>query len=133
MNVTHISIQLASGDPERLRAFYKDIVQLPTEEHMGPGAFKIGAMDALLIVDHSEVSGMAKEVARTMIDLHVEDIDAEHDRLKAAGVMFTREKGVEFWGGVISTFDDPDGNTIQVIQHKPELARVPEDQATGVA
>ncbi len=133
MNVTHISIQLASDDPERLRAFYRDIVQLPPEEEMGPGSFKIGATDMLFIVDHSQVSGPTKEGARAMIDLHVEDIDAEHDRLKAAGVKFTREKGVEFWGGVISTFNDPDGNTIQLMQYKPELATVPEEAAASVA
>ncbi len=35
---------------------------------------------------------------------------------------FIRNKGVEWWGGVISTFNDPDGNTVQLMQYKPELA-----------
>jgi predicted enzyme related to lactoylglutathione lyase len=38
-------------------------------------------------------------------------------------VKFIREKGTEYWGGVISTFNDPDGNTIQLMEFKPELAR----------
>ena len=83
--------------------------------------------DSLFIVDHSEISGPTKERARSILDLHIEDIDEQHERLKAAGVKFGREKGVEWWGGVISTFNDPDGNTIQLIQFKPELARE-EDQ-----
>ena len=56
-------------------------------------------------------------------DLDVLGVKDEHARLEAAGVKFSRSKGVEYWGGVISTFADPDGNVLQLIQHKPELAR----------
>lgn len=131
MNVTHISIQIASHDPERLGAFYREVLQLPEAPEMGPGAFKIGATDMLLLVDHSEVSGPTNEPARMLLDLHVEDIDAEHARLEKAGVKFTRDKGLEYWGGVISTFNDPDGNTVQLMQYKPELAV--EEEPAGVA
>ncbi|MEO8539963.1 MAG: VOC family protein [bacterium] len=121
MEITSVSIQLASSEPDRLRDFYRDIVQLAPDE-MGDGSFKLGAGGTLFVVDHSEVSGATKERARAIIDLHITDIDGEHARLEAAGVNFTRCKGLEWWGGVISTFGDPDGNTIQLIQFKPELA-----------
>jgi hypothetical protein len=35
-------------------------------------------------------------------------------------VKFSRSQGREYWGGVISTFADPDGNLLQLIQFKPE-------------
>lgn len=123
MNITSLSVQLASANPEALRAFYRDVVQLPVDPEMGDGAFVTGPAGNLFVVDHSDVSGPARDAARAIIDLHITGIDEEHERLKAAGVTFTREKGVEWWGGVISTFNDPDGNIIQLMEFKPELAR----------
>ena len=36
-----------------------------------------------------------------------------------SGVTFIRTAGKEEWGGVISTFLDPDGNYVQIIEYKP--------------
>jgi predicted enzyme related to lactoylglutathione lyase len=99
---------------------YRDIVQLPPHR-MGPHNFAIGAETILSIQHHSQVSGPTKEPSRVIIDLWVRDIAAEQARLEAQGVQFSRSQGVEYWGGVISTFNDPDGNTVQLIQHNPEL------------
>jgi catechol 2,3-dioxygenase-like lactoylglutathione lyase family enzyme len=49
----------------------------------------------------------------------VDDIAAEEARLEALGVTFIRKQGREDWGGVISTFLDPDGNYGQLIEFKP--------------
>ena len=122
MDITTISIQPASSDPQRLLGFYRDTLKLTPQPEMGD-ALALGPAATLFVVDHSEVSGAVKEPARQMIDLHVADIDQEQARLEAAGVSFCRSKGVEYWGGVISTFSDPDGNLVQLIQFKPELAR----------
>lgn len=133
MNVNNISIQLASEDPKRLLAFYRDVVQLPPEEGMGEEAFKLGPGATLFVVDHSQVAGPTREPARAIIDLHLAGLDAEQARLEAAGVKFSRSKGVEYWGGVISTFSDPDGNTIQLIEYRPELAREENAPAPALA
>ncbi len=133
MQVNSISIQLASPDPKRLVEFYRDVVQLPVDDTMGEVAFKLGDAGTLFLVDHSQVTGPTREPARTIIDLHVSGIEAEHDRLKAAGVQFTRDKGVEFWGGIISTFNDPDGNIVQLIDFRPELAREENEPAAALA
>ena len=119
MEVNTISIQLASENPDRLFAFYRDVVQLPLETEVGDRGLKLGPTATLFVVDHSEVTGPTKERSRAILDLHLSGLDAEHDRLKAAGVQFTREKGLEYWGGVISTFLDPDGNYCQLIEFKP--------------
>lgn len=55
-----------------------------------------------------------------LINFFVEDLAAEQKRLEAEGVRFIRTAGKEYWGGVISTFVDPDGNYAQLIQFNPE-------------
>lgn len=127
MNISHAFIQLATDDLPRLHGFYKHIVQLPDREGMGPDSFAIGADTTFAIVEHSEVSGRTKEPARFMLDLWVDDVASEQARLKAQGVSFIREKGFEFWGGFISSFNDPDGNIVQLIEYRPELAKIPEE------
>lgn len=123
MEVTAMSLQLASQDPGRLLTFYRDVVRLPLEEGVGDHALKLGPSGTLFLVDHSQVVGPTREPARAILDLHITGLDAEHDRLADAGVRFIREKGVEYWGGVISSFNDPDGNIVQLIEFRPELAR----------
>ena len=131
MQVNSISIQLASQDPGRLMSFYRDTVGLEAVEGMGE-ALSLGGGNLLFLVDHSQVSGPTRE-PRAIIDLHISGIEAEHDRLKAAGVQFSRDKGVEYWGGIISTFSDPDGNTVQLIDYRPELAREENAPAPALA
>ncbi|MEO9256278.1 MAG: VOC family protein [Tepidiformaceae bacterium] len=118
MKVTQLILNVNSPDPERLIAFYRDTVQLEPEGHMGPGAFKVG--DAVFIIDgHSTVSGRASGPERVLIDFMVDDLATEHARLEAAGVRVQRKMGQEEWGGVISTFEDPDGNYFQLMGFTP--------------
>jgi predicted enzyme related to lactoylglutathione lyase len=117
MKVSSFLINLTSDDPELMRSFYEDIVELPKREGMGEGAFAVG--DATLTIDgHSETRGKAREPQRVLIDFFVDDLDAEQTRLEARGVEFIRKAGKEYWGGVISTFLDPDGNYCQLIEYR---------------
>jgi predicted enzyme related to lactoylglutathione lyase len=133
MQVNTISIQLASEDPKSLIEFYRDVVQLPVDDTMGDVAFKLGPAGTLFIVDHSQVAGPTREPARAILDLHIDGIDAEQDRLEKAGVNFLRRKGIEYWGGIISTFSDPDGNTVQLMEFHPELAHEENEPAAALA
>jgi uncharacterized glyoxalase superfamily protein PhnB len=54
-----------------------------------------------------------------LVNMFVDDIKAEHARLEAQGVTFVRSLGREEWGGVFSTFADPDGNYLQVAEFSP--------------
>ena len=65
---------------------------------------------------HDRVRGRSADPLRVMINLAVEDIEAVHARLQRAGVSFTRPPEREEWGGVVATFADPDGNTLQLMQ-----------------
>lgn len=117
MEVQNFSINLTSEDPERLIRFYRDVVGLPAQDGMGPGAFKAGA--ATLFVDaHSDTKGSTKEPQRVLINFKVDALAAEQKRLETAGATFIRKEGKEEWGGVISTFTDPDGNYLQILEWK---------------
>ena len=119
MKVTNFLLNITSADPERLKAFYGDVVGLEKNPDMGDGAFHAGG--ATLGIDgHSETQGAAKEPQRMLVDLFVDDVKAERERLEGQGVQFIRKEGKEWWGGVISTFRDPDGNYCQIIEYKPE-------------
>jgi predicted enzyme related to lactoylglutathione lyase len=131
MKATSVIVNLTSENPERLKAFYTDTLGFAVEPGSGCLAVVPGFM--LAIDGHDETRGMAREPQRVLIDFFVDDVKAEQERLKAAGVPFIRELGVEWWGGVISTFTDPDGNYGQIIQYDPGLATEnPEGQAAAV-
>jgi predicted enzyme related to lactoylglutathione lyase len=57
-----------------------------------------------------------------LVNFFVDDLQAEQSRLEGQGVRFIRTAGREEWGGVISTFLDPDGNYCQLIEYRPEGA-----------
>ena len=116
MQVESFNIDLTSEHPETMVAFYRDTLGLPPEE-WGEGAFKVGGA-ALLISDHSETKGPTKEPQRVLINFFVEDLAAEKARLETAGVRFVREPTREYWGGLITTFLDPDGNYLQLIESR---------------
>ena len=119
MNVTAFNLNITSEQPNALIAFYRDVVGLPTDPDLGDWAFKVGG--AHLVIDgHSEVHGRAKEPQRYLINFTVDDLAAEQQRLESQGVTFIRRAGREEWGGIISTFLDPDGNYCQIIEYKPE-------------
>ena len=118
MKSNSLYVNINSEQPEKLIAFYRDVIGLPMNPDMGPGAFDAGG--AIIGIDgHSEVHGSAKEPGRILIDLFVDDVVGERERLEAHGVTFIRKEGVEEWGGVISTFPDPDGNYVQLIRFNP--------------
>lgn len=120
MILTGFNININSENPEKLVEFYKNVVGLENDENMGPSAFKITENTNLIIDTHSQVIGEAKQPARVLINFMVNNIDEEQDRLEEKGVVFSRSKGKEEWGGIISTFTDPDGNYLQLIEYRPE-------------
>jgi predicted enzyme related to lactoylglutathione lyase len=119
MKVTQLILNVTSEDPKRLGEFYRDVVQLEPNTEAGEYAFHL-ADGAMFIIDgHSETKGTAKEPHRALINFMVDDLAAEQARLEAKGVQFIRKEGREYWGGVISTFLDPDGNYAQLMEFKP--------------
>jgi predicted enzyme related to lactoylglutathione lyase len=115
MQVQSFILNITSEQPEAMIAFYRDVLHLPLNPAVGEGAFQAGG--ATLIFDgHSQTKGTAREPQRCLIDFTVEDLMAEKARREAAGARFIREPAREYWGGLISTFLDPDGNYLQLIE-----------------
>jgi predicted enzyme related to lactoylglutathione lyase len=109
------SMALNTDDVPRLQSFYVDLIGLVPNPDMGA---VMAASTPLHIADHSDVHGATKEPARVLPNFFVDDLAAEQTRLEGAGVKFIRTAGKEPWGGVISTFLDPDGNYGQIIEFK---------------
>jgi predicted enzyme related to lactoylglutathione lyase len=121
MKVNSFVLSVTSEQPERLVSFYRDVVGLPAKPDMGESAFDAGGA-SFMVDGHSETKGGAKEPQRMLIDFFVDDLAAEQARLEGQGVKFIRTAGREEWGGVISTFVDPDGNYGQLIEFEPPAA-----------
>ncbi len=118
MKVNSFIFNITSENPERLFAFYRDVIGLKPNPEMGAGAFDAGGTP-FLIDGHSETKGDTNEPHRALFNFFVDDLKAEQSRLEGEGVKFIRTAGREPWGGVISTFVDPDGNYGQLIQFSP--------------
>lgn len=112
------ALSRSTDDPERMRSFYRDVVGLSDDFPDLGNPFMAGET-SMYVSPHSEVHGKAKEPARVLLNLPVADLAAEQKRLEGLGVKFLRNAGREEWGGVISTFQDPDGNFVQLMEYKP--------------
>jgi predicted enzyme related to lactoylglutathione lyase len=96
--------------------FYRDTLGL-TPRSVKPDFINFDWSGVRLSVGvHGEVRGVSREPLRIMINLTVADIRAVHERLRRAGVVFSREPAREEWGGRVATFTDPDGNVLQLMQ-----------------
>ncbi len=115
MNVTEFFMNITSDRPNELFRFYRDVVALRAAPKYGTAVRAASAI--ITFSHHSETRGGAKEPQRHFTSLKVEDISAEQARIEAQGVSFIRRKGHEHWGGIISTFLDPDGNYVQLLQY----------------
>ncbi|MGE0356200.1 MAG: VOC family protein [Burkholderiales bacterium] len=52
----------------------------------------------------------------TGLSFAVADVEAKHKELLALGVRFTGAPERQAWGGVLATFQDPEGNEMQIAQ-----------------
>ena len=111
-----VGVIIWTDNLDRLVSFYQDTLGLkPHSVRPDFVAFKWGDM-RLSIGKHSEVTGRSREPSRIMVNLGVDDIHKAYQSLSAKGVQFTRPPEKEQWGGWVSTFSDPDGNVLQLLQ-----------------
>jgi predicted enzyme related to lactoylglutathione lyase len=118
LKVDQFVVNVNSERPERLIAFYRDIVGLTPNPDIGTGAFMAGSSSfiALIIEGHSEVTGSTKEPQRVLLNFLVSDLASEEERLRRHGVNFIMGATVEPGFGTVATFTDPDGNYCQLMQ-----------------
>jgi predicted enzyme related to lactoylglutathione lyase len=116
MEVLSSRILLRPADLGRSHHFYRDVLGLAIYREFGPPSdpglvFFLGP--GLL-----EVSGHSAGAAGSsvMIWLQVRDVNAEHERLAAAGARILREPVVEPWGLTEMWIEDPDGVRIVFVE-----------------
>ena len=101
---------------DRLVNFYRDTLEFPVHsERPYFVAFEWGDM-RFSIGTHGDVKGQTKEPYRVMINFGVNDIQRVYENLVGRGVKFIRPPEQEHWGGWVATLQDPDGNTLQLLQ-----------------
>ena len=111
-----IGVIIWTDNLEPLVAFYRDTLGLrPHSVHDEFVAFQFGEM-RLNVGRHDGVHGRSNEPYRIMINLGTRDIHRLTKELQQKGVQFVRLPERERWGGYVATFQDPDGNLLQLLQ-----------------
>lgn len=118
MEIRQFIVNINSAAPDRLVAFYRDVVGLRPRFDFAAGAFGAGsgAAIAIIVEGHSEVRGETKEPERVLLNFLVDDAVMEHHRLEQEGVRFVRAVYEEPGVGRFATFVDPDGNYCQLVE-----------------
>lgn len=111
MAETLASLLLGSTHPDVTKAWYRAAFGVNEND---AGALDFGSI-WLFIEEHSEITGPAKEPARTIINFNVDDCRGCAERLDTLGTKWHRAVEQEPFG-LIGTALDPDGNYVQIIQ-----------------
>lgn len=122
------SLLIGSSQPDVMKDWYTRCFGVTANEM---GAFDFGGFQ-LFIEAHSEVSGPAREPARIIVNMNVDDCRAIEAQLKQQNVRWVRPvEQMPF--GLIGTVADPDGNYLQIIQWGavPEAHRQTEASVSG--
>ena len=116
MEVLSSRILLRPADLGRSQQFYRDVLGLAVYREFGspadPGVVFFLGPGFLEVSGHS--AGAAVNSVRLW--LQVRDINAEHQRLAAAGARVVREPVTEPWGLAEMWIEDPDGVQIVLVE-----------------
>lgn len=106
-----------SEDLNHLLPFYRDTLGLEVGIE-GDGFVAFGDIEtpSLALGTHSDVRGPNRDPARHMVGFAVDDVNAEYQRLKDAGVEFIEAPGDVPDGIPTATLKDPEGNLVQLFQ-----------------
>ncbi len=110
------SVLIGSEDPIRLADYYSRLFGAPGWEMGDYRGWQIG-QGYVTVGPHDEVKGANPSPGRIIWNVETSDLQAEFDRLAAAGAIVVRSpyQMGEGDGGWICTFADPDGNYFQLL------------------
>jgi predicted enzyme related to lactoylglutathione lyase len=117
-----VSIRVITDDVDRLVTFYEQVTGTPAERatpdfaelRTPAGTLAIGSTRTVALFGAGSARPADNHTA--IIEFLVEDVDAEHRRLRdvvgAAGGAFVNEPTTMPWGNRSLLFRDPDGNLV---------------------
>ncbi|WP_086828818.1 VOC family protein [Allokutzneria sp. NRRL B-24872] len=113
MEILSSRVLLRPRDPERSRAFYRDVLGLAVfREFPGGTVFFLG-QGLLEVAAHS---GDGSAPGSTSLYMQVRDVRAEFEVLVSRGAEVLREPEVEPWGLHEGWIRDPDGVRIVLVE-----------------
>lgn len=111
-----VIIHVSPSNFEATERFYSNVLELPTRSRR-PGFVNFEWSGLRLTLHlHDRVRTTASDPDRTMVNFTVSDLDTWHDRLVEAETPVIRAPSSEPWGGRIATYQDPDGNQLQLLE-----------------
>jgi len=116
------AILIGSENATILAKFYREVVGLKQTMSFELGEKGESGYDfdlkgaSIYILDHSEIKGKNKQPPRVMFNLEVDDMDKEVARMKKEKVKVVQDTYHVQDYGLITTFEDPDGNYFQFVQ-----------------
>jgi predicted enzyme related to lactoylglutathione lyase len=115
------SIMIGSEDAGRLAEYYTKLFGKPAMEEGGFSSWQIGD-GGVSVFPHDQVKGKNTTPGRLMWNIESADVQADFDRLKAAGATVVKEPyrpmeaaEMEATEMLVCTFEDPDGNYFQLV------------------
>ena len=114
-----VGVTVWTQDEDSLKsmvAFYSEQLGMDVySRHDGWVSFRFGDMRFNIGVHHL-IEHTPRDPYRTMINFGTNNIVELFDRLVHWGVVAIRSPEKEHWGGWVATFQDPDGNVVQLLQ-----------------
>lgn len=120
-------VNIVSADPIRLAGFYGGVLGLNIDEtHGGPDRIEMWCGDSreqspgdrkvLVVVSRDEECMRQASRACRGFEFQVPDVDAEYRRMRSMGVEVKEPPRDLPWGYRYFTIEDPDGNTVDIVQ-----------------
>ena len=119
-------ICLVSDQVEEMRAFYMAVLQSQPsgDDHwwvdfgeVPGGMFSIFSAQGMEEMAPGGLEGSG--TGRYTIEFEVDDVDAEHERLKKLGAVIVKAPTTQTWGRRSVWFRDPDGNIVNFFMDAP--------------
>ncbi|MDI4643715.1 VOC family protein [Cohnella hashimotonis] len=122
------SVRIITDDVDRLVAFYEKMTGV-SAERPAPVFAELVMPSCTLAIGHSQTvplfgAGSAAAAANrsVIIELRVDDVDAEYERLKPLVDDWVKEPTTMPWGNRAALLRDPDGNLINLFAPVTEEA-----------
>lgn len=108
------SVLVGSSQPKVIADFYEKVFGRTADwNENNYRAWKVGSA-YLVIGEHSDVNGKAKEPQRVILNFETKEVQEEFERIRDLGAIVIKEL-YKFQNSWIATFADPDGNYFQVM------------------